>query len=92
MTSLRPEVIEVPSIEIGDSMTQITARLPDSVLDELDLAASQLRCSRADVVRQAIECYLEDFDALSVAIERLCDRSDPVLDWDQVRHELLNSD
>lgn len=73
-------------------MTQITARLPDSVVDELDLAASQLRRSRADIVRQAVENYLEDFDDLSVAIGRLCDPSDPVLDWDQVRRELLDSD
>ena len=73
-------------------MTQITARLPDSVVDELDLAGSQLRRSRADVVRQAIERYLEDFDDLSVAVGRLCDPSDAVLDWDQVRRELLDSD
>ncbi len=73
-------------------MTQITARLPESAVDELDQAASQLRRSQADVVRQAAERYLEDFDDLSVAVERLCDPSDLVLDWDQVRHELLNSD
>ena len=73
-------------------MTQITARVPDSVVEELDLAASQLRRSRSDVVRQAVEAYLEDFDDLSVAVGRLCDPSDPVLDWDQVRRELLDSD
>ena len=73
-------------------MTQITARLPDSVVEALDAAASQLRRSRAEIVRQAIERYLEDFDDLSVAIERLRDPNDPVLDWDQVRGELLRSD
>lgn len=70
----------------------MTARLPDSVVEELDLAASQLRRSRADIVRQAVECYLEDFDDLSVAIGRLRDPSDRVLDWDQVRREFLDSD
>lgn len=78
--------------DIRSAMTQITARLPDSVVDQLDQAASQLRRSRADVVRQAVERYLEDFDDLSVAVERLCDPSDAVLDWDQVRRELLDSD
>ena len=73
-------------------MAQITARLPDSVVEELDLVASKLSRSRADIVRQAVECYLEDFDDLSVAIGRLCDPSDRVLDWDQVRRELLDSD
>ena len=49
------------------------------------------RRSRA-IVRQALERYLEDFDDLAVTIERLRDPSDPVLDWDQVRRELLDSD
>ena len=73
-------------------MSQITARLPDTVVDALDAAASRLKRSRAEIVRQAIERYLEDFDDLSVAIERLRDPNDPVMDWDQVRRELLNTD
>ena len=71
---------------------QITARLSDSVVEALDRAAGQLRRSRAEVVRQAVERYLEDFDDLSVAVERLKDPADPVLDWDVVRRDLLNSD
>lgn len=73
-------------------MTQVTARLPDAVVSGLDAAASQLRRSRADVIRRAIERYLEDFDDLSVAVERLRDPSDPVLDWDSVRRDLLDTD
>ena len=73
-------------------MSQITARLPDAVVAELDLAASHLKRSRAEIIRQAIEYYLEEFDDLSVVIERLRDPSDPVLDWDQVRRELLDTD
>ena len=73
-------------------MSQITARLPDAVIAELDVAASHHNCSRAEVIRQAIEYYLEDFDDLSVIIERLRDSSDPVLDWDQVRREPLDTD
>ncbi len=73
-------------------MSQITARLPDTVVDALDAAASRLKRSRAEIVRQAIERYLEDFDDLSVAIERLHDPNDPVMDWEPVRRELLNTD
>ena len=71
---------------------QVTARLPDPVVDALDSAARQLRRSRADVIRQAVERYLQDFDDLSTAIQRLRDPGDPVLDWDRVRRELLGSD
>jgi len=73
-------------------MSQITARLPDDLVAALDGVARELKRSRAEVVRQAIERYLEDFDDLSVAVERLRDPSDEVLDWDDVRRELLGPD
>ena len=65
--------------------TQITVRLPDEQTAALDAAAAALKRSRAEIVRQAVEQYLEDFDDLSVAVERLMDPSDPALDWDDVR-------
>ena len=73
-------------------MYQITARVPDDLAKALDDAAAELKRSRADIIRQALERYLEDLDDLSVALERLRDPTDSVLDWDQVRHELRNSD
>ncbi len=73
-------------------MAQITARVPDEVAEALDTAAAALNRSRAEVIRQALESYLEDFDDLTVALERLRDPSDPVLDWDEVRRELLDPD
>ena len=73
-------------------MAQITARVPDEVAEALDAAAATLNRSRAEVIRQALESYLEDFDDLTVALERLRDPCDPVLDWDEVRRELLDPD
>ncbi|MDE0318416.1 MAG: ribbon-helix-helix protein, CopG family [Acidimicrobiaceae bacterium] len=73
-------------------MTQITARVPDELLAALDSAAAQLQRSRAEVVRQALERYVEDFDDLDIALQRLRDPSDPVLDWEQVKRALLDSD
>ncbi len=73
-------------------MSQITARLPDDLVDALDVAAKELKRTRAEIIRQAIERYLEDFDDLSVAVERLRDPSDPLLDWEEVKHEILRSD
>ena len=62
-------------------MSQITTRLPDALVAELDEAASRLKCSRVEIIRQAIESYLEEFDDLSVVIKRLRDPSDPALNW-----------
>ena len=79
-------------LDIRQSTNQITARLPTPVLELLDNAARELKRSRAEIVRQAIEYYLEDFDDLTVAVERLRDPGDPVLDWDEVKRDLFDSD
>ncbi|WP_420619065.1 ribbon-helix-helix protein, CopG family [Candidatus Poriferisocius sp.] len=73
-------------------MSQIRARVPDELVEALDTAAEKLKHSRADIIRQALERYLEDYDDLDVALESLRDPADSVLDWDQVRHELLSMD
>jgi RHH-type rel operon transcriptional repressor/antitoxin RelB len=73
-------------------MSQITARLPDTLLEELDAAASRLKRTRAQVVRQAIEYYLDDLQDLHLALERLQDPSDAVLDWADVKREILDQD
>jgi RHH-type rel operon transcriptional repressor/antitoxin RelB len=73
-------------------MAQITARLPDALVEKIDRAASQLSRSRAQLVRQAIEYYLDDFEDLRLALDRLNDPADPVLDWEEVKRELLDQD
>lgn len=70
-------------------MVQITARLPENLVKSLDSAARQLKRTRADIVRQAVEYYLDDLEDLSRALEVLRDPSDPVLDWEKVKLELL---
>ncbi len=71
-------------------MSQITARLPDDLVASLDEAAAKLRRTRADIVRQAVEYYLDDFEDLAAAIHVLQDPADATLDWEAVKNELLN--
>lgn len=71
-------------------MSQITARLPDELVLSLDKAATVLHRTRADIVRQAIEYYLEDFEDLNLALLALQDPADAVLDWEAVKQDLLN--
>ena len=73
-------------------MGQITARLPDEMVGSLDEAASRLNRTRAQVVRQAIEYYLADLEDLHLALERLQDPADAVLDWADVKRDLLDQD
>jgi len=71
-------------------MSQITARLPDELVALLDNAAVELHRTRAEVVRQAIEYFLENFQDISLAIQTLREPADPVLEWEQAKRNLLN--
>ena len=73
-------------------MVQITARLPDALGAELDAAAQQLNRCRADVIRSAIEYYLDDIVDLRRGVEALKHPADPVLDWAEARDALLAAD
>jgi len=73
-------------------VVQVTARLSDGLSAELDAAAEQLKRSRADVIRQAIEYYLDDVEDLRCGINALKDPADPLLNWSEVRNALLAAD
>ena len=73
-------------------MTQVSARLPDELVQSIDSAAQRMNRSRAEVIRQAIEYYLDDVEDLQLGLERLQDPPDPVLDWDEVKRDLLCAD
>jgi predicted DNA-binding protein len=70
-------------------MSQISARLPDELIAALDEAAAKLHRTLADVIRQAVEYYLDDFEDISRAVEVFRDPADPVLDWETAKHQLL---
>ena len=73
-------------------MPQVSARLPEELVEEMDRAASRLQRTRAELIRQAVEYYLDDVEDLHAGLERLQDPSDPILDWDEVRRDLLAQD
>ena len=73
-------------------MSQITARLSDELVQSLDNVAMESGHPRSELIRRAIETYIEDYKDLSLSIERLRDPADPVLDWEDVKRDLLNQD
>ena len=73
-------------------MTQVSARLSDDLVRSVDEAAKRMHRSRADIIRLAIEYYLDDTEDLRLAMDRLRDPADPVLDWDEVKRDLLAED
>jgi len=70
-------------------MSRITATIPTAMGEALDAVATELNSTRSQVIRAALEGYLEDHDDLTVAMARLRDPTDPVCDWDEVRRQLV---
>ena len=68
--------------------TAISVRLPDNVAKRLARVAKETERSRSFVVQKAVETYLDDFADLQVALDRLRDKSDPVISSKDMRKSL----
>ena len=64
-------------------MAEIVASVPDELAAAVDAAAAALQSSRAAVVCQALERYMEDFDDLAAAAERMRDAGGGVNGMDE---------
>jgi predicted transcriptional regulator len=72
-------------------VTQITVGLSAEIIASLDSVAEQLNCSRAALVRRAVEDYLGNFEILSLTNAH-DDPGDAVLDWNEVKRALRDKD
>ena len=73
-------------------MAEISTTMPDELVEALDEASAATNQSRNDIIRQAVESYLEDLKDAALATERLNDHSDRLLDWEDVKRDLLSKD
>jgi hypothetical protein len=73
-------------------MSQLTARLPEELVARVDRAAWTLSCSRAEIVRQALDSYLAGLEVHSAAsLGMPCPDLD-TLDWDEIERHMLARD
>lgn len=73
-------------------MVEISATMPDQLVQALDPASAATNQSRSDIIRQAVETCLEDLRDAALAMDRLNDQSDSFLDWEDVKRDLLGKD
>lgn len=75
-------------LEDLENLSEAHGYLPGTMKDAIQQAAGELHRTPLELIHQSVDRFLEDFDDLSVAIARLRDPNDPILDWDQVCHDL----
>ena len=68
--------------------TAISVRLPKALADHLDIITKETERSRSYIIQKALESYLEDYADLQVALDRLNDKTDPVISAKELRKSL----
>jgi len=68
--------------------TAISVRLPKTLADQLDSIAKETERPRSYIIQKALESYIEDYADLQVALDRLHDRTDPVISGKDLRKSL----
>lgn len=69
-------------------MSVVTTRLTPEVVQALDQIAEMRRRSRAEVVREAVDLYLEEWADYRIDLNRLHDPADPIIYLAKLRAEL----
>ena len=66
----------------------ISIRIPDDLADQLEGVANETDRPRSYIIQKALEAYLEDIADLQIALDRLRDKSDPLVTSAEMRKSL----
>ena len=68
--------------------TAMSVRLPKDLAEKLDSIARETERPRSFIIQKALESYIEDYADLQVALDRLHDKTDPVISGKELRKSL----
>ena len=68
--------------------TAVSVRLPKVLAEQLDSIAKETERPRSYIIQKALESYIEDYADLQVALDRLHDKTDPVISGKTLRKSL----
>lgn len=66
----------------------ISIRIPDELAEQLEGVAKETDRPRSYIIQKALESYLEDIADLQIALDRLRDKSDPIVTSAEMRKSL----
>lgn len=68
--------------------TAISVRLPKAIAEQLSSIAEETERPRSYIIQKALEAYIEDYADLQVALDRLHNKTDPVVSGKDLRKSL----
>ena len=68
--------------------TGISVRLPKILAEQLDRIAKETERPRSYIIQKALESYIEDYADIQIALDRLHDKTDPIVSGKELRKSL----
>jgi predicted DNA-binding protein len=68
--------------------TAISVKLPKELAKKLDSIAKETEQSRSYIIQKALKSYIDDYADLQVALDRLRDKTDPIVSGKELKKSL----
>ncbi len=68
--------------------TPVSIRLSDELAKQLDGIAKETERPRSYIIQKALESYIEDYADLQIALDRLHDKTDPIISSKELKKSL----
>lgn len=66
----------------------VSIRLSDELAKQLDGIAKETERPRSYIIQKALESYIEDYADLQIALDRLHDKTDPIISSKELKKSL----
>jgi RHH-type rel operon transcriptional repressor/antitoxin RelB len=66
----------------------VSIRLPDELAKQLNGIAKETERPRSYIIQKALESYIEDYADLQIALDRLHDKTDPIISSKELKKSL----
>jgi RHH-type rel operon transcriptional repressor/antitoxin RelB len=66
----------------------VSIRLPDELAKQLNGIAKETERPRSYIIQKALEYYIEDYADLQIALDRLHDKTDPIISSKELKKSL----
>ncbi len=68
--------------------TAISIRIPDELAQQLNNVSKETERPRSFIIQKALESYIEDYADLQIALDRLHDKTDPIIPSKELKKSL----
>ncbi len=66
----------------------VSIRLPDELAKQLNGIAKETERPRSYIIQKALESYIKDYADLQIALDRLHDKTDPIISSKELKKSL----